>query len=105
MIFGHYPVAAAMTDNTPMSRRFQFNLRDLFWLTFVIASILWGMVIQLDTPLYRALLVAMLGITLLFGLPAGWRRRHSNPAHLVAVCFLCCVFGAGLAMSFIPGLE
>lgn len=88
-----------------MSRRFQFSLRDLFWLTLVIASIFGGGVIQrqLDERSYRALLATMLGLTLLFGLPAGWRRRHSNPAHLVAICFLCCVFGAGLAVSFLPG--
>jgi predicted MFS family arabinose efflux permease len=85
--------------------RFQFSLRDLFWLTFVIASIFGGSVFerQLDESSYRALLAAMLVITLLFALPSGWRRRRSNPAHLVAVCFLCCVFGAGLVVRFVPG--
>jgi hypothetical protein len=42
-------------DNQPMSRRFQFSLRDLLWLVFVIAGFLGGMAVQrrLDKPLER----------------------------------------------------
>jgi hypothetical protein len=50
----------------------------------------------------RALLVAMLGIVLYFGLRVGWFRGYSNPFYLIAVSLLCAVFGAGLAISFMP---
>jgi hypothetical protein len=41
-----------------MNRRFQFSLRDLLWLTLVVASLLGGMAIQRqrDKPLSRRML-------------------------------------------------
>ena len=72
--------AIAHDDCHPMPRRFQFSLRDLFWLVLVVASLLGGMAIQKQRdkplPVLRAITTRTSKEA---GTEVGWTERIRLP--------------------------
>jgi len=78
------PATEGLPDNDPMSRRFQFSLRDLFWLVLVISAFLGGMAAQhkIDRqPVYHETMIFRDGST--WVRVADQPKPHAPPSALL----------------------